>query len=48
MAEVEAEVFDEARADADLDGSVTVLDATSIQRWLNDMYEDSGIGKPIA
>lgn len=48
MAEVEAEVFDEARADADLDGSVTVLDATSVQRWLNGMYEDSGIGKPIA
>ena len=33
-------------ADVDADGSVTVMDATYIQRWLAELPCPEGIGKP--
>lgn len=45
VAEIPTAVYIEAAADADQDGSVTIIDATAIQRWLVQLPSNENIGK---
>ena len=45
LAEYTVSAYDELAADADEDGSVAIIDATMIQRYLADYSDINDIGK---